>query len=107
MSNPKPIIASDPTLEFHVQQYLPDAAGNELLHRVALLKARDWAAALRGRSTSWLATECAYHAHEIAGRFVFRAGESSARLEIAVRLCRFLVGAAMAADSLSSEETPL
>lgn len=102
-----PLIASDPTLEFHVRTFLPDAAGEELAHRVTLLKARDWAAALRGRSTSWLATECACHAHDVAGRFVFRPGESLARLETVSALCRALVKAAMAADSLDSEETPL
>jgi hypothetical protein len=102
-----PIIASDPTLEYHVRTYLPGCAGEELAHRVTLLKARDWAAALRGRSTSWLATECACHAHDVAGRFVFRPGESLARLETASNLCRALVKAAMAADSLDSEETPL
>lgn len=102
-----PIIASDPTLEFHVRQYLPDAAGDELAHRVQLLKARDWAASLRGNATSWIAQDCAARAHETAGAFVFRPGESIARLEIAVTLCRRLVGAAMAADALDSEETPL
>jgi hypothetical protein len=102
-----PIIASDPTLEYHVRHYVPGCNGEELAHRVTLLKARDWAAALRGRTTSWLADQCACHAHEVAGRFVFRPGESPARLEIASTLCRALVKAAMAADSLDSEETPL
>jgi hypothetical protein len=102
-----PIIAHDPQLEYHVRHFLPDAAGEELAHRVTLLKARDWAAALRGRSISWLATECACHAHDVAGRFVFRPGESVARLETAASLTRALVKAAMAADSLDSEETPL
>jgi hypothetical protein len=102
-----PVIATDPTLEYHVKQYVPEATGDELAHRVTLLKARDWAAALRGTTLSWLATECACHAHDVAGRFVFRPGESPARLEIASNLCRALVKAAMAADSLDSEETPL
>jgi hypothetical protein len=102
-----PIIASDPALEYHVRHFVPDAAGEELAHRVTLLKARDWAAALRGRSISWLASEFACHAHDVAGRFVFRPGESVARLETASNLCRALVKAAMAADSLDCEETPL
>lgn len=101
------VIASDPTLEAHVRQFVPDAAGEELELRVTLLKARDWAAALRGRTVSWLATECACHAHEVAGHFVFRLGESLARLELASILCRALVKAAMAADSLDGEEVPL
>lgn len=100
-------IASDPMLEAHVRQFVPDAAREELALRVTLLKARDWAAALRGRTESWLATEFACHAHDVAGRFVFRPGESLARLELASILCRALVKAAMAADSLHNEETPL
>jgi hypothetical protein len=99
--------AIDPTLAHHVLQYVPNAAGDELAHRIALLKARDWSAVLRGRSSSWLGTECACHAHEVAGRFVFRPGESVARLDIAAQLCRALVKAAMAADSLDSEDEPL
>lgn len=107
MNAPAPIIASDPTLEFHVRQYLPDAVGEELTHRVQLLKARDWAAALRGSANSWIAQDAACRAHEVAGAFVFRPGESVARLELAVTLCRRLVGAAMAADALDNEDTPL
>ncbi len=102
-----PIIASDPALQNHVLQFVPDAMGEELAHRVVLLKARDWAAALRGRSQSWLATECACHAHDVAGRFVFRPEETPARLETTVNLCRALVKAAMAADTLDSEDCPL
>ena len=101
------ILASDPTLQTHVLHFLPNAAGDELVHRVALLKARDWAAALCGRSQSWLATECACHAHDVAGRFVFRPGESPARLETAANLCRALVKAAMAADALDWEDSLL
>jgi hypothetical protein len=102
-----PVIANNTMLEAHVRQFVPDAADEELALRVTLLKARDSAAALRGRTESWLATEFACHAHDVAGRFVFRPGESVARLETAGALCRALVKAAMAADSLDSEETPL
>jgi hypothetical protein len=99
-----PILASDDALQSHVLHFMPDAAGDELAHRVALLKARDWSAALRGRSQSWLATECAFHAHDVAGRFVYRLGESPMRLETAANLCRALVKAALAADALDSED---
>ena len=99
--------ASCSMLEAHVKQFVPDADGEELELRVTLLKARDWAAALRGRTVSWLATECACHAHEVAGHYVFRLGESVARLSMATDLCRALVRAAMAADSLDGVETPL
>lgn len=102
-----PIIADDPTLAFHVRKYLPDATDGELALRVQLLRARDWAASLRGNATSWIAQDAACRAHEVAGAFVFRPGESLTRLELAVTLCRRLVGAAMAADALDSEVTPL
>jgi hypothetical protein len=102
-----PIIANDPTLAAHIAHYCPDAEGEELAQRVALLKGREWAAALRGRSTNSLADQFACHAHEVAGRFVFRLNESEARLALAAQLCRALVRAAMAADSLDCEDTPL
>ncbi len=35
-------------LAFHIRQFVPSAEGVELDHRAALLKARDYAAALRG-----------------------------------------------------------
>lgn len=101
------VFAKDQTLEFHVKQFIPDAMDEDLELRVTLLKARDVAAALRGRTLSWLATECACHAHDIAGRFVFRPGETVPRLRMAADLCRALVKSAMAADSLNSEEAPL
>lgn len=101
------ILASDQTLQSHVRHFVPDAAGDELAQRVALLKARDWPAALRGSTQSWLATECACHAHDVAGGFVYRLGESPARLETAANLCRALVKAALAADALDSEDWPL
>lgn len=102
-----PIIADDPALAYHIQQYCPGAEGEELAQRVALLKGRDWAAALRGRTTSHLGDQCACYAHEVAGRFVFRPGETEARLALAAQLCRALVRASMAADSLNAEDDPL
>jgi hypothetical protein len=90
-----------------VRQFVPDIDDAELAHRVALMKARDHAAALRARTRSPLAADCATFAHDLAGRFVFLTGESSARLEEAVQCCRSLVTAAMRADSLNSPETPL
>lgn len=91
----------DPSLVFHVHQYVADAYGAELEHRVALLKCRGWAAALRGRTQSPLAIQCASLADHVAGLFVFRAGESVERLDEVVRMCRNLVVAAMRADSLN------
>lgn len=88
----------------HVLQFVPDAGGESLDLRVRLLKARDMAAAMRGRSESpladWLACQC----HDIAGLMVFAASQGDARLDLAVQLCRSLIRAAMAADSLNCDE---
>lgn len=97
----------DPSLVFHVRQYVADADGAELEHRVALLKCRGWAAAIRGRTESPLAIECASYADHVAGLFVFRAGESVGRLDEVVRMCRNLVVAAMRADSLNEPGDPI
>lgn len=90
-----------------IRQFVPDIGEAELGQRVALMKARDHAAALRARTTSQLAADCAAFAHDLAGRFVFLTGDSAPRLEEAVQCCRNLVMAAMRADTLNSPETPL
>jgi len=99
--------AREKAITCHIREYVPGADGEELTHRIALLMARDFAASYRGRTKSWLADECACQAHDVAGRFVFRIGESASRLDMAVNLCRSLVRAAMCADSLDCEEAPL
>lgn len=91
-------------LAFYIQQYLPSAEGVELEQRIALLKARDWAAALRGRAENGLALDLACLAHDIAGQWLYAEGESTERLSMAVILCRRLVGAAMVEEALSEGE---
>lgn len=91
-------------LSFHVRHYVPTAAGSELEHRTVLLQARDWAAALRGRTVSPLALNLAIDAHEVAGSFVFTTGETEQRLAWAAKLARHLVAAAMLAENLDAEE---
>ena len=100
-------VATDERLATHVRQFLPDAQADEMAHRIALLKARDWSAAMRGRNEGGLAFDLACYAHEVAGAFVFRPDEPDHRLELATVLCRRLVGAAMAAEALNTDETPL
>ena len=90
-------------LSFHVRQFVPNAEGEELELRNALLKARDYAAALRGRAASELACNLACEAHELAGAFAF-AETSIPRLKMAVGCCRNLVQAAMYADGLAEGE---
>ncbi len=92
----------DAALAFHIREFVPDASGEELEHRTALLKARDYAAAVRGQATSRLAYDHACSAHEIAGDFVF-ADVSADRLKIAVSYCRNLVHAAYLAEHLDSD----
>lgn len=100
-----PNIASNPSLAIHIRQYVPDADGAELEHRIALLKARDWNAAMRGRTDCSFASQLACDGHEVAGRFVFATGESEARLKVAASLCRHLALAANAAEALDAMET--
>jgi hypothetical protein len=90
-------------LAFHVRSFVPDCQdGEELEQREALLKARDYAAMLRGRTDSPIATNHAIDAHECAGAYVF-ADVPVARLKIAVGYCRAMVQAAFLADHLERE----
>ena len=88
----------------HVLHYVPNASGEELEHRIALLKARDWGAAMRGRTESLRAFNLAIEAHEVAGAFVFALHEKPARLGQAAKLARYLVGAAMQAELLDADD---
>jgi hypothetical protein len=85
-------------LAFHVHHYLPEAEGEALKLRCDLIKARDYAAVLRGRVTSPHAQAHAIDAHEVAGAFVFDEEASETQLSAALTYCRALVKAAMAAD---------
>ncbi len=91
-------------LSFHVRSFVPTAAGDELEHRTTILKARDWAAALRGRTTSLQAFNLACEAHEVAGAFVYATGETTQRLEFAAKLARHLIQAAILAEQLDAGE---
>lgn len=86
-------------IAFHIRQFVPTAEGVELEYRAALLKARDYAAASRGRAESSLAYDLACAAHEVAGEFLF-ADVSVPRLDLSVKLCRHLVSAAHLAEFL-------
>ena len=92
---------SQRSLAFHVRTFVPDCAdGEEMEHRQALLKARDFAAAQRGKVFSDFANHLSCEAHELAGAFVY-AGVPNARLKLAVDLCRHLVSAAYIAEHLA------
>jgi hypothetical protein len=90
-------------LSFHVREFVPDCAnGEEMDLRTGLLRARDFAAAQRGKVfTDWaIAISC--EAHEAAGAYVF-ADVPNDRLKIALAYCRNLVHAAYLAEHLASE----
>ena len=87
--------------------YLPASEGRDLDLRVRLLKARDMAAAMRGRTDSALASWLACQCHEIAGAVVFAGRVSEVQLDLVLQLSRSLIRAAMASDSLNSDEFPL
>lgn len=86
----------------HVLAFVPTAAGEELEHRIALVRARDFAAWHLGRRIEQVAYDLAKEAHEFAGAFVY-AEVSPAQLDLAVKLCRCLVQAAFLVDHLSEE----
>ena len=89
-------------LSFHIRQFVPDAEGEELEHRQALLVARDYAAMLRSRvQTEWAITLAA-EAHETAGTYAF-ADTSCDNLKTITAYCRNLVQAAMLADWFDRE----
>jgi hypothetical protein len=90
-------------LAFHVRHYVPACQdGEELEQRTALLKAREYAAMLRGQTESAIATNHAIDAHECAGAYCY-ANVPVDRLKIAVAYCRAMVQAAFIADHLERE----
>ncbi|MEL7690538.1 hypothetical protein [Citromicrobium bathyomarinum] len=86
-------------LSFHIRSHLPECEGEELEHRIALLKARDYAAWLRTRVSSQVALAHAADAHEMASAYLY-ADVLPDILKVAVGYCRNLVHAAFLADHL-------
>ena len=90
-------------LSFHIREFVPDCAdGEEMEQRQALLKARDYAASLRGRAISEASFDHACAAHEMASNYVF-ADASIDLLKVAVTYCRNMVHAAFLANHLDGE----
>jgi hypothetical protein len=85
---------------WHIREMLGrECDGEELEHRTALLKARDYAALLRARTQCREATDYAADAHEIAGEALY-ADLPAERLAVVVQICRNLVNAARGFDLL-------
>lgn len=97
-----PSDTSEQTLAFHIHEFVPDAHGEELQHRISLLKARDYATWLLGVTFSRGAGNFACDALHFASEYVF-ADVPTVRLEIVVRFCRLLVQCAFTADHLDGE----
>lgn len=89
----------DQALATYVRHFMPDAQASDLDLRIALFKARDYCASLRGSTIHQLAHNHACDGYEMAGEFVF-ADVPAERLEIAIRYCRHMVMAAFLADHL-------
>ena len=88
-------------LAVHIHEFVPDADGPELTSRIALLRARDHAAMMRGQVTDDDAFDLACQAHEVAGAWVY-ADATADQLTIAASLARNLVQAAFSAEFLST-----
>ncbi len=86
-------------LIFHVHQFRPDSQGKDLELRTNLLRAMDYAAAMRGRYDRPRAYGYAADAHDLAGHYVFRNVPIHV-LEMAVGACRALARAAQFVDAL-------
>lgn len=95
----------DPALVSHLREFVACDDATELSQRVALFKARSWAAHLMANYHSRLGVALAQDADWLAGQLVFLPSQSSVRLSMAAVACRRLVGAAMAVEFLHSEET--
>jgi len=86
-------------LTFHVHQFRPDSQGEDLELRETLLKAMDYAAAMRGTYDRPRAYGYAADAHDLAGHYVFRSAPIHV-LQMAVEACRALAKAAQLVDAL-------
>lgn len=94
-------------LSFHIRSFCPQAQGDELSHRETLLRARDYACALRGRAATERGRELACMAGDVASELVFSLDASPLKLAAAAKLCRSLVVAAMIFDQLDSDSEAL
>lgn len=97
------IEAKDLQLSKHVQHFLPKAEGEELAHRIALLKARDYAGMIRCKPIGEIARQHAIDAQQAADHFFHDEGASAQELKLAVDYCRHLVQAAFIAEHLDPE----
>ena len=86
-------------LSFHVHQFCPTSQGEDLELRTRLLKAMDYAAAMRGKYHRPRAYGYSADAHDLAGHYVFRDVPIHV-LKMAVDACRALAQAAQLVDAL-------
>jgi hypothetical protein len=87
-------------MAFQIQEHMHRIVeGDELIHRIALMKARDFATSLTTRTASQYALGYAIDARDFAGETVFQEMGID-RLETCVRHCRHLVQCAFSAEAL-------
>lgn len=96
-------MATDEGFTFHIHQFMPECDGDELEHRIALLKARDYAGMIRCKPIGEIARSHAVDAQEAANHFFHDAGASVQELKLAVDYCRHLVQAAFIAEQIDPE----
>jgi len=92
-------------LELHIRAHLPRCEGEELEHRVALLKARDYAGWLLTRLANQAALQHATDAHAMASAYLY-ADVTARILPVAIGYCRNLVHAAFLAEQLLEGDAP-
>ena len=76
-------MATDEGFTFHIHQFMPECDGDELEHRIALLKARDYAGMIRCKPIGEIARSHAVDAQEAANHFFHDAGASVQYLNFA------------------------
>lgn len=90
-------------LAYHVREFVPGSEGEDLEHRIALLKAREYAAKIRCKPVGEIARGHAIDAQQVADLFLHDEHCTLDRLKLAVTYCRNLVQAAVIAEFLDLE----
>lgn len=90
------------SLAYAVCQHRPGCGGEELVQRIALLRARDYAVEQVGQHVSDLAHDLICWARDVARAYVYTPAATDS-LALAIALCRHLVRAAEMAEQLEQE----
>ncbi|MFL0357563.1 hypothetical protein ACI5KX_13950 [Erythrobacter sp. GH1-10] len=97
------IEAKDLHLSKQVLHFFPEAEGEESVHRIALLKACDYAGMIRCKPIGEIARHHAIDAQDAAYHFFYNAHATVQQLKLAVAYCRHLAQAAFIAEHIDPE----